>query len=119
MTEWAKSRTVETVNDFERELGEAFSEVSDEGMPISFTLGNDEHTGVISSPTSDVHLREPGYEGVDQIVVMVPRVKLSRNPEEYVRQILQVTSGPQIGKWVVQAVNPDLAHYAITCVPST
>lgn len=106
------------MNDFEREVSESFSEVSDEGMPVAFTLTNDDHTGVVSSPTSEMKLREPGYEGVDQIIVLAPRVKFARDPEEYARQILQILTGPWAGKWVVVATNPDLAHYAFTCIPS-
>lgn len=106
------------MDDFEREVGEAFSEVAEEGMPVAFTLNNDPHSGVVSSPVQDTHLREPGFEDVGQIVVMCPVVQFARPADEYIRQILQIETGPYSGKYVVQGANNDLAHYSLTCVPA-
>ena len=46
------------MDDFEREVSEAFQEVSSEGMPIAFTLSNEAHTGVVMSTASLMVLRE-------------------------------------------------------------
>lgn len=106
------------MNDFEREVGEAFAEVANKGMPILCRITNDEFYAVVQSTTSIMHLREPGYESENTIIAVVPRMSLARSPEEYVRQILEVLEGPQQGTWVVQSINVDLANYVITCKPT-
>ena len=103
------------MDDFEKEVGEAFQEVAAEGMPISFRLSNEQHTGIVQSTASLMTLREPGYEAQDEIIVYSPRVQFSVNPEECEREKLEVMTGPQVGMWVVTAVNSDLAHYIFTC----
>ena len=106
------------MDDFEREVGEAFNEVATEGMPISFRLTNEQHSGTIMSSASLMALREPGYEGQNEIIIYCPRVQFSRDPSDSVRETVQVDGGPQKGKWTVSAVNADLAHYIFTCKPS-
>jgi hypothetical protein len=103
---------------FEKEVSEAFLEVSTTGMPIPFRLTNENYMGVVQSTASFMHLREPGYEGENEILVYSPRIQFSNDPSDYVREILQVDAGPQQGQWVVQSVNTDLAHYIFTCRPS-
>ncbi len=105
------------MDDFEREVGEAFNEVATEGMPISFRLTNEQHTGTIMSSASLMALREPGYEGINEIIIYCPRVQFSVDPSNSVREIIQVDGGPQIGKWTVKGVNSDLAHFIFTCKP--
>ncbi len=106
------------MNDFEREVLESFGEVAKEGMPILCKLNDDQFSGIVQSTASLVHLREPGYESEDTVMVTAPRGLFARNPEEYVRQILEVLEGPQAGVYVVQGVNPDLANFVFTCKPS-
>ena len=118
MTCAAEAFNTSAMNDFEREVGEAFGEVCEKGMPILCKITNDEFNAVVQSTGSLVHLREPGYESEDTIIVTAPRSKFARSPEEYVRQILEVLEGPQAGVWVIQAVNPDVANYVFTCKPS-
>lgn len=103
---------------FEKEVSEAFLEVSTTGMPIPFRLTNENYKGVVQSTTSIMHLREPGYEGENEIVVYAPRIQFANDPSDYIREILQVDGGPQQGQWVVQSVNTDLAHYIFSCRPS-
>jgi len=105
------------MDDFEKEVGEAFQEVASTGMPISFRLTNEQHTGVILSSASLMALREPGYEPQNEIIIYCPRVQFSVDPSDNVRETLQVDSGPQKGKWTVSAVNADLAHFIFTCKP--
>lgn len=106
------------MNDFEREVLAASEEVADKGMPIACKLNDDPFNGIVQSTQSEVHLREPGYESEDTVVVSAPRSRFARNPEEYVRQILEVLEGPQAGVYVVQGVNPDLANFVFTCKPT-
>lgn len=103
---------------YDDEIAAAFSEVSDEGMPVRFLLSNAEHTGVAQSLGSSMHLRDPGYEAENQIVIMSPRVQYTRDPSDYAREVLQVMSGAQVGKWIVVSVNADAAFYTFTCRPS-
>lgn len=106
------------MDDFTREVGEAFGEVSSRGMPIRFRLTNDLHRGVILSTKSVTHLREPGYEGEDQIIVYCPREQFARSPADAdVRENLSVEEGASAGEWTVIAVNSDVAHYIFTAVP--
>lgn len=107
-----------SMDGFEKEVSEAFLEVSTTGMPIPFRLTNENYTGVVQSTASMMHLREPGYESEKEIVVYAPRIQFSNDPTKYIREILQVDGGPQQGLWVVQSVNTDLAHYIFTCRPS-
>ena len=106
------------MDDFEKEAGEAFLEVSTRGMPVQFRLTNEQFSGVIQSTAVAVNLTEPGYDRMDEIVVYSPRVLFSVSPEQYAREILQVDSGPQQGQWVVQSADSDLAHYIFICKPS-
>jgi hypothetical protein len=50
-----------SMDGFEKEVNEAFLEVSTTGMPIPFRLTNENYKGVVQSTTSMMHLREPGY----------------------------------------------------------
>lgn len=106
------------MNDYEREVLAAAEEIAGQGMPIRCKLNNDEFSAVVQSTASEVHLREPGYESEDTVMVVAARSFFARNPEEYVRQILEVLEGPQQGTYVVQAVNPDLANFTFTCKPT-
>ena len=106
------------MNDFEREVNEAFKEVANEGMPILCRLNNDEFKGIVQSTVSNTHLREPGYEGENAIIIEAPRLSFARSPEEYIRQIVEVLEGPQEGDWVLQAVNVTLNSYIMTCKPT-
>jgi len=106
------------MDDFEKEVGEAFLEVSTRGMPVQFRVTNESYTGVIQSTASLMNLTEPGYEKQDEIIVYSPRVLFANPPEDYIREIFQVDPGPQQGQWVVQSVNTDLAHFIFTCKPS-
>jgi hypothetical protein len=107
-----------SMDGFEKEVSEAFLEVSTTGMPIPFRLTNENYKGVVQSTTSMMHLREPGYESENEIIVYAPGIQFANDPSEYVREILQVDAGPQQGQWVVQSVNTDLAHYIFSCRPS-
>jgi len=105
------------MDDFEKEVGEAFEEVVSEGMPINFRLSGEQHTGIIMSTASLMVLREPGYEGQNEIIVYCPRIQFSTDPSLLVRENLEVATGPQVGMWTVTAVNADLAHFIFTCKP--
>jgi len=106
------------MDDFEKEVGEAFLEVSTRGMPVQFRLTNEQYSGVIQSTASLMNLTEPGYEAQNEIIVYSPRVLFANPPDHFVREILQVDTGPQEGLYVVQSVNTDLAHFIFTCKPS-
>lgn len=106
------------VDDFTREVGEAFDEVASKGMPVRFLLSSDRHKGVVLSTASFAHLREPGYEGEDQIIVYCPRSQFARPPaDENARETINVLEGANSGEWTVIAVNSDVAHHIFTCVP--
>lgn len=106
------------VDDFTREVGEAFGEIAERGMPVRFRLSNDGHTGTVLSTSSATHLREPGYEADDQIVIYCPRVQFARPPaEENARETLSILEGANAGEWTVISVNADVAHYIFNAVP--
>jgi hypothetical protein len=106
------------VDDFSREVGEAFGEVSERGMPIRFKFSNDAHTGVVMSLKSEATIREPGYEGMDSIQVYCPLKQFAILPEYHnARETLSILEGPNQGDWTVVAVNQDVAHVIFTAVP--
>lgn len=103
---------------FEEELGEAFDEVASVAMPVQVRISGETYSGVVQAPPSDTPLREPGYEGQDQVVVMIPLVQFSQAPDDTKREVVEILSGPRIGKWILTSVNTDAAFYSLTCRPA-
>ena len=106
------------MDSFESEVSEAFLEVATQGMPVQFRLTNETYHGVVQSTASMMHMRESGYEAENEIVVYAPRIQFANAPDEYLRETLQIDTGPQQGKWVTVSINTDLAHFIFTCKPS-
>lgn len=102
---------------FEDEIGAAFAEVSDRGMPVHFKLTNAKHTGVAQTLGSAEHLREAGYETEGAIVIASPISQYSRPPDEQTRERLEVLIGSLRGIYSVVKVNADAAHYSLTAIP--
>ena len=103
---------------FEQEAQLAFGEVESVGMPTDYTLTNEAHTGVVRSEFSDLTQTEPGYEAKSQIVITTVVSQFNRPPDEYARQVVQINQGPFLGKYVVNKVQADVAHYHLFCTVS-
>lgn len=103
---------------FEDEVLQAFQEVATQGMPVSFRLTNERYSGVVQSTASMMVMREPGYEPVNEVIIYAPRLQFQNSPDHYLREIVQIDSGPQVGMYVCVAVNTDMGHFILTCKPS-
>jgi hypothetical protein len=103
---------------FEQEVQAAFGEVGSVGMPTDFTLTNEPHTGVVRTEFSDITLTEPGYEAKGQIMVSAVISQFDRRPDENARQVLMIPRGPYAGKYIVNKVQTDVAHYHMLCTVS-
>lgn len=103
---------------FAEEAGDAFDEVCSEGVPTEFRLTNDPHSGVARSASSLSALREPGIEGIDEIVIRCPVVQFTRPPSADKRETVTIPAGPFAGVYTLVAVNASLAFYTLTCHPA-
>jgi hypothetical protein len=100
---------------FAEEANEAFGEVESKGMPVEYTLSNDPHTGIVRQSVGSAQLTEPGFQPINQIVIVSTVAQFDAAPDDGSREIVQIASGPFAGKWTVIGVTPSVAHYEILC----
>ena len=103
---------------FDEEIGDAFAEIAEKGMPVHFRLNNVPLRGVVRSIGSEEFLRESGYEPKGGIVVVIPIKRLDLSPDETSRERLVIADGPFGGAYVVVKVNADMGTYTLTALPT-
>ncbi len=103
------------MSDFDTEAAAAFGEVETEGMPLAYTLSNDNHSGIVRQSLGNAELTEPGFKPLNQIVIVSTIGQFSRPPLDGSREIVQIERGPYAGKWTLIGVTPTAAHYEMTC----
>lgn len=103
------------MSEFANEAQAAFREIENEGMPVHYTLTNDAHTGIIRQSVGEAHLTEPGFQPMDQIVIVTTIGQFTQPPDDSAREIVEIVDGPFSGKYTLIGVSPTVTHYELTC----